>query len=209
VSFYSKAPFYKKWKHLGIAILIPAIFFIVWDEIFTRVGVWGFNSKYISGLYIGSLPLEEILFFICIPYGCVFIYFLLNYLIEKDYLFPHQELMSSLLIIILLIAGIYHMEKVYTSVTFIVLTLLIAYLTLKVRARYMGRFYLAFGFILIPFFIVNGVLTGSFIEEEVVWYNARDILGLNLGTIPVEDIFYGMLLFLMNVAIYERLQDRH
>jgi len=208
-SFYSKAAFYKKWKYLIVAILIPGIVFIVWDEIFTRMEIWGFNSEYLTGIFIGSLPLEEILFFICVPYACIFIYFTLNYLVEKDYLFPHQELISGGLIIVLLILGIYHIDKAYTAMTFILLSFFMTYLTLKVRVRYMGRFYVAFAIILIPFFIVNGLLTGSFIEGEVVWYNDKATLGLRLGTIPVEDVFYAMLVMLMNISIYERLQESH
>jgi lycopene cyclase domain-containing protein len=73
----------------------------------------------------------------------------------------------------------------------------------------MGRFYLAYAVILIPFFIVNGILTGSFIEQEVVWYNNEENLGVRIGTVPVEDIFYGMLLILMNVVIYEWLQEKN
>ncbi|MBA4056680.1 MAG: lycopene cyclase domain-containing protein [Marivirga sp.] len=208
VSFYKKAPFYKKWKYLAVSILITGTIFIVWDEIFAQEKVWGFNQEYVTGLYIGSLPLEEILFFICIPYACVFTYFALNHLVEKDHLFPHQELISSALIILLLISGIYNIDKWYTGVTFLFLALFLAYQMLKLRPRYMGRFYFAFAVLLFPFFIVNGILTGSFIDEEVVWYNDVHTLGIRLGTIPLEDVFYTLLLVLLNIAIMEWLEER-
>ena len=207
-SFHKKAPFYKHWKYFGIALAITAIVFIAWDELFTRFGIWGFRSQYVSGISLGSLPLEEILFFVCIPYASVFTYFVLNHTIEKDILFPHQELISSLLIITLLISGIYNVDKLYTSVTFLSLALFLAYQMLKLRPRYMGRFYLAFGVLLVPLFIVNGLLTGSFIDEEVVWYDDHHTLGIRIGTIPIEDFFYGMLLILSNVAIMEWLEER-
>ena len=191
-----------------MAVLITGTFFVLWDEIFTQEKVWGFNSNFVTGLYIGSLPIEEILFFFCIPYACVFTYFTLNNLIAKDHLFPHQELISSGLIILLLISGIYHIDKWYTGITFILLALFLAYQMLKIRPRYMGRFYFAFSFLLIPFFFVNGILTGSFLDSEVVWYNNAHILGIRIGTIPIEDVFYGFLLVLMNIAIMEWLEDR-
>ena len=52
----------------------------------------------------------------------------------------------------------------------------------------MGRLFLSFPLILIPFLIVNGILTGSFIEDEVVWYNSSGNLGIRILTIPVEDV---------------------
>ena len=208
LSFYSKAPFYKKWKGVSIAILISGIIFIAWDEIFTRIGIWGFNARYITGWQLGSLPIEEIMFFVAIPYACVFTYFLLKDVSQKNYFFSRHELLSYGLIVAMLITGIYNLEKAYTSITLISFAFLLAYLTLKVRARYLGHFYVAFCFILIPFFVMNGILTGTFIEEEVVWYNDAATLGMRLGTIPVEDIFYAMFLMLMNIAIYERVHTR-
>jgi lycopene cyclase domain-containing protein len=205
-SFYPKANFSKKWKYVFPAMLITAILFILWDELFTQMKIWGFNSKYLSGLYFISLPLEEVLFFFCIPYACVFTYFALNYLIQQDYLaFAHKSI-SSILIVFLIITGCINLDKWYTSVTFISTAFFLMYLLFNLKAAFMGRFYLAFLFILIPFFIVNGILTGSFIDEPIVWYNNEENLNIRLGTIPVEDVFYGMLLILMNITIAERLE---
>ena len=205
-SFLSKAPFYKKWKYVSIAILIPAILFVIWDELFTTLGVWAFNSNYILGWRVGSLPVEEILFFLCVPYACIFTYFAVRQS-ERNFFFRCHELLSYFIIIALMIAGIYNIDKPYPAVTFMMLSFYLAFLNLKLRARYLGYFYPTFGIVLLPFFVVNGILSGAFIDEQVVWYNDEATLGIRLGTIPLEDIFYGMLLMLMNVSVYEWLQS--
>ena len=182
--------------------------FITWDALFTKLGVWGFNPRYTMGIDVFGLPVEEILFFFCIPYACLFTYFALNNLIEKDHLLPFHEIISSLLIILLLVFGSYFIDRLYTGTTFILTGFFLAFLLLKLRARFMGRFYLAFAVLVIPFLIVNGVLTGSFIEEPVVWYNNEENMGIRLGTIPPEDLVYAMLMILLSVTIWEKLEDR-
>jgi len=206
-SFYPKANFSKKWKYVLPAIAISAVIFIIWDAAFTELGIWGFNPRYTMGLKIAELPLEEILFFICIPYACLFTYFALNQLIEKDYLFPHQELITSLLIILLLILGLYHIHLAYTAVTFLFTGIFLTFSLLKLRMWFMGRFYFAFAVVLIPFLIINGILTGSFTDEPVVWYNNAENLGIRFGTIPIEDAVYGMLMILLPITIWEKLEQ--
>lgn len=207
-SFYSKANFAKKWKYLWIAILIPGFIFLIWDELFTQLNVWGFNSEYLTGIYLGSLPLEEVLFFVCIPYACVFTYEALNYLIKKDYLLSYRRSVSIALLILLAIVASLYTDRWYTVTTFSALGIYIILLEFVIKSAFLSRFYFAYILILIPFFIVNGILTGSFIEGEVVWYNDTENMGIRIGTIPVEDIFYGMLLLLMNVSIFEWVQRK-
>ena len=206
-SFYPKADFSKKWKFVLPAIVISAAAFVLLNIFFTQHGVWRFNPDYILGIYVAGLPLEGILFLFCIPYACLFSYFMLTHLIERDYLFPHQELISSLLIILLLIFGLYEIHKLYTGVSFLLTGSFLAFSLLKLRMRFMGRFYLVFAFLLIPFFFIDGILTGSFVEEPVVWYNNEENLGIRLGTIPLEDIVYGMLIILVPITIWQKLEE--
>ena len=118
-SFYPKSNFSKKWKYLWLAILIFALFFIVWDEWFTQMGVWGFNPRYLSGIYFLSLPIEEILFFVCIPYSCVFTYEAVNYLIAWRMTRARQDLITDVLAAVLFLMGVIFFDRWYTSVTFI------------------------------------------------------------------------------------------
>lgn len=207
-SFYSKSNFSRKWRYLGPAILFPGLFFIAWDEWFTQMGVWGFNPRYLTGTFLYSLPIEEVLFFVCIPYACVFTYEAVNYLMRWRLSQKHTDLISSLLMGLLFVLGAIHYDQWYTSVTFILLAIFLTLHRWVWKSEYLGKFYVAFIFILIPFFIVNGILTGTGIEEQVVWYNDAENLGIRMGTIPVEDTFYGMLLLLMNVSLFEFLQKK-
>ena len=205
-SFYPKANFSRKWRYVIPAILVTAVIFIIWDAIFTEIGVWGFNPRYLSGIYLFGLPLEEILFFFCIPYACLFTYFALNHLVNRDHLFPHQELISSLLITLLLVFGSYYLDRLYTGLTFLLTGLFLALVMLKLRVRFMGRFYFAFAILLIPFAIVNGILTGAITPEPVVWYNDEENIGIRIGTIPLEDTVYALLLMLLPITIWEKME---
>ncbi len=195
-SFDRRLKFYREWKYFFPGMLLTLAFFIAWDVLYTHWGIWGFNERYLTGIDIINLPLEEWLFFITIPYACVFTYVALKYLVKKDYLGPYQKSISWVLIIVLAVIGVIHYDHLYTSVTF-GLTAIFLLLHLYVfKSAYLGRFYFTWLFILIPFFIVNGILTGSGIEEEVVYYNDAMNMGIRMFTIPVEDSVYGMLLIL-------------
>lgn len=207
-SFYPKANFSRKWQYLMPAIAIPGVLFILWDVYFTKWGIWGFNETYLTGLHIANLPLEEWLFFICIPYACVFTYFSFKYLFKEDYLGKYAPAITWALIAISFLIAVSNTHRAYTSVTFFALCAFLLVHIFVLRSQYLGRFYFCFIFILIPFFLINGVLTGSYIPDQVVWYNNAENLGIRLGTIPIEDTFYGMLLLLMNVTLFEELEIR-
>ncbi|HJW30998.1 MAG TPA: lycopene cyclase domain-containing protein, partial [Saprospiraceae bacterium] len=66
-SFHPRIRFDRWFRVYVVANLISATVFIAWDILFTRLGVWGFNPHYVLGIHIAGLPIEEVLFFFCIP----------------------------------------------------------------------------------------------------------------------------------------------
>ncbi len=208
-SFHPKIKFYKNWYAFIPSLLLPLIPFIIWDSYFTAAGVWGFNPEYISGIELINLPLEEWMFFICIPYACLFTYASLKIIVPENYMITIPKPLTLLLILLLAAVGFMSFSKVYTSVTFILTAVFLAIHIFILKSDYLDRFYLAYLIIFVfPFLIINGILTGSFLGNQVVWYNNNENLNLRILTIPVEDFIYGMLLFLSNVTIYELLLKR-
>ncbi|RKE92165.1 lycopene cyclase domain-containing protein [Ichthyenterobacterium magnum] len=200
-SFHPKLKFYRYWKALFLSIIISSILFISWDIIFTLNGIWGFNSDYFIGTKLLSLPIEEWLFFICIPYACVFTHYaLLHYFPNLGLRPKNSTIITHIIIAILLLLSFIYYDKWYTLVNFIV-TIITLLLVRLFNSSILHSYYLTFLVMLIPFFIVNGILTGSFIDNEIVWYNNNENLNLRLFTIPIEDTVYAFSLILINLAL--------
>ncbi|WP_186757051.1 lycopene cyclase domain-containing protein [Echinicola salinicaeni] len=206
-SFESKVHYYKKWFALFPAILTTALLFIVWDEWFTTMDVWGFNPRYLTGIYLGSLPFEECLFFLIVPFSTLFIYEVLQYYLEKDYLAKIARPFTLVLVIVLVLLGLMNLERWYTSVNFLFVAVLILVHYYYFGLRILGRFYLFYLVHLIPFLLFNGALTGAFTPEPVVSYDNAENLGLRIITIPIEDFIYSLGLMLMNISIYEKIKE--
>jgi len=187
-------------------MLFPALFYIAWDIYFTSINVWHFNPKYITGIHISNLPLEEVLFFFIVPYCCVFIYECIRCYFPSLKNNTKADITLMILAAVLLITGVIFYDRYYTSWTFIFNALFIA--GLYVFKKYFSSFnaiafLVSYAVCLIPFLIVNGFLTAI----PVVLYNDAENLGRRIYTIPFEDTFYGMLLVLMNIVLYEKLKS--
>ncbi len=202
-SFDKKVAFHKIWPYFIPALIIAGGLFIVWDVFFTRWGVWGFNDAHLVGLTIINLPLEEWLFFVTVPYAVVFTYRVLNVWLPMKEHFEMQRTVSNALLIIFTTVAILYYDRLYTVVTFSLAALFVLITEWFIRASYLLHFYRTYLVALLPFFIVNGVLTGFGLEEPVVWYNDSMNSTLRIVTIPVEDMVYGFVLIGLNIALLE------
>lgn len=205
VSFHPASSLYKRWPVLLPVIASTAIVYCLWDSWFTRMGLWGFNPEFLIGHYIGNLPLEEVLFFICIPYACVFTFDSLGSITGNQKFSGRLSVFNYCFAGVLLGLALINPTKYYSVAAFVLLAALILFANYK-KPFWLLRFYIVYAILLVPFMIVNGLLTGTGLSAPVVWYNSIAILGPRLLTIPFEDIFYGMGLVLINVWLYEGLR---
>ncbi len=198
-SFHKRLNFHHHFRSfiLGFFFMFPL--FMLWDVYFTKIGVWGFNSNYLMGFSFYNLPIEECLFFLCIPFSCIFTYHVVFTLSKNKADFESKK-WSLVVSIIFLVFGLIHYNKMYTLTTFILLSIVIFIAPYFVNMRI---FFKTFLILQIPFFMVNGVLTGSIIENQVVWYNNNENLSIRLGTIPIEDVFYALLMLLLVMIGYQ------
>lgn len=188
-------------------MIIPALLYILWDFYFTAKGVWSFNEAYIIGIKLYNLPIEEVLFFFVVPYCCMFIYECIRSYFPRVLTIIWADKLLLILAVVLLIAGIINYNKYYSSWTFIftsVFLIALHFINKKATIFNAGLFVVSYAVMLIPFLIVNGFLTAV----PVVLYNDAENLSFRIYTIPFEDIFYGMLLILLNAVIYEKLKAK-
>ena len=205
-SFEKRVYLYRKFRFFFPGILITGLIYLLWDVWFTRAGIWGFNPNFTREAYFLGLPMEEWLFFLVVPYACIFLYEVLRYFVRRFY-YPTASkwiLYSLLLLLLGSIPFIY--SRTYTLVTFSFTSLmLVLQLVQKTYKTWLSGFFLAYLFSLLPFLLVNGFLTSL----PVVWYDNAQNLGLRVYTIPLDDFVYLLGLLLPAVNIYQWLLKRY
>ena len=204
LSFDKKVAFYKDWKFYLWSMIPTSIFYILWDIIKTHTHVWSFNSKYLLGINFINLPLEEYLFFLVVPYACLFIYACIKSYFPLAKSNRASQVISITLILISAIAIAQDPTHAYTSSTFGLLTITIIALHTKKFTHHLSHTYLAWIIALLPMAFVNGILTGN----PVVIYDDTENLGIRIGTIPFEDFFYNLLYMIWMISLFEYFKQR-
>jgi len=206
LSFEKRIHYVKKWKYAFAAAAVTGFFFVLWDQVFTALGVWGFNKKYLIGIFLEGVPIEEILFFVSIPFAGIFIYEVVCCFVPKDILKTTVKPITYVIGSSLVVVGIFNFSKLHTLVVFVLLALLFLLHIKAIKSSYLGRFYVAYSASLIPIFLVNWMLANGIKSVDtapVIWYNNAENLAIRVGGIPVENALYCMLLLLVNITLYE------
>ena len=186
-------------KACSIAITIPLVLFTIADLFVTNV-FWYFNPLFIWGPHIGSVPIEEVLFFITVPFACLVLWVNWRALPTSSVVGKSipitLSIIAGILTIMSLYLGLYYSASV--CITFL-LSICLDFL-LKTKLFQKSTFLIFLGFVNILTFIFNLYLTA----RPIVTYNPLMKSNLKIITIPIEDFVYGMVLISLVIMIYER-----
>jgi lycopene cyclase domain-containing protein len=199
-----KLKFYKNIPFLLQSMLFVSTAFIIWDAIAAKRGDWAFNPSHLIGFYIFGLPIEEILFFITVPYSCVFIYETVKlYINEKQFGFSKWLFVMPTLFFA---AGALIFYKYNYTFTVFVFTAVffIAALLFKPVLLISKTFWITILISFLPFFVVNYFLTSI----PIVSYNEFTFSGKRFVSIPYEDFLYSFSMISLWILIYDLAKDR-
>lgn len=207
-SFDRRIQFNKYFPAFFKAAILVAIPFIAWDVWFTAHRVWWFNTDYTLGIILFGLPIEEWLFFICIPFACVFTYYSLTKFFNLSWAKAFNKIIVFVSVFIGVMVAIFFAHKLYTFVTAIIVSLTLIYLYFIAKVDWIGPASFVFLILMLGFLPVNGVLTGTGLESPIVNYNPKNFLEIRILTIPIEDAVYGYTQFLLVVFLFLKFKKK-
>lgn len=207
-SFDKRIQFNKYFAAFLKAAIVVAVPFIAWDIWFTAHGVWWFNTDYTIGVTVAGLPVEEWLFFICIPFACVFTFFCLNKFFRLEWADGFNNMIAFVSVVVFTLVALLHYDKIYTLVTAIAALSTLIYLHFIARVQWIGRASFTYLILMLGFLPVNGVLTGTGLDSPIVNYNPDAFLGIRMLTIPIEDAVYGYAQFLLVLYFFKLFSGR-
>lgn len=204
LSFDKNLKFYQNIFYIIQSILIVSTVYILWDVIATKRGDWAFNPEHLLGIYLFGLPIEEILFFITVPYACIFIYETIRFYVKEKQIRVYINIFLIIPILLIVFAGFFFKhDYTFTVSIFTALFFIAAYLLNKellVSKNYWFTMFICF----LPFLIVNYFLTSI----PIVTYNEVAFSGKRFITIPYEDFLYSFSMISWWILFYELAKEK-
>jgi lycopene cyclase domain-containing protein len=202
LSFDRRVHYVRRWPAVFLSALAIAAVYIPWDMLKTAYRVWGFSERFAGSWRLLGLPAGEWLFFVAVPFSCLFIYEVVRaYFRDGAVRVPAWVWLAaaaaSLAVAVLFRARAYTFTVMISVAVFLVLATLLLPRLLGSR-----HFWLAMLLTNIPFLIFNGLLTAL----PVVVYNDAENWGVRAFTIPLEDFFYSFSLLGFNFLVYQPLR---
>lgn len=205
-SFEPRVRFAARWPLAFKAVGITLIPFVLWDAVAVR-RYWWFNPRYTTGAEIAGLPVEEILFFLTVPFACLFVWEVFFADRGTGVVMGKGVLRVGILGGVLAAVPLLWQGYEYAGTVLLALATVVGLdQILRTRLLREGRTYWYLGLVTLFILLFNGYLT----FRPLVLYSDSYLLGLRIVTIPVEDFLYGYALVFLTVLLYEKFRrGRH
>jgi lycopene cyclase domain-containing protein len=197
-TFYPKIGYYRKLPAVFSSILAVSATFVAWDILATERGHWAFNPMYTLGIRFMGLPLEEIMFFLTVPFSCLFIYeSLCAYVRDFPVPFSRGAYTGAGALLLMVAAVSYGRE--YSFVVLAACGVFLLFAASRLREIFSsGRYWLYIAITLMLFVVFNFILTSL----PIVSYGPSMIWNVRFLTIPVEDFFYNYLMLSLYLSVF-------
>ena len=178
-------------------VMIP---YIIWDVLVTG-SHWQFNKTYTFDFRLLGLPIEEWLFFITVPFGCLLVWETLPDARLSAQLRPLRHVRTVLYATLPIGIWVFSTSRQYTGLVLCCFGLVgLADTLLRTNLFLQLKTYLYLAIVAGLILVFNGYLTA----RPVVLYGEAYQSGYRVLTIPVEDFGYGFTLMLFNAMLYEK-----
>ena len=67
LEFVLRARVYRRPLRLLLAMLPVLVIFSIWDVVGILRGHWSYNPRFVTGIELGLMPIEELVFFLVVP----------------------------------------------------------------------------------------------------------------------------------------------
>lgn len=195
---------HKHWRALLGAYLLVSVPFVLWDAWAVHAGHWGFNANYVLSNRFMGLALEELLFFITVPFAMMYVWG-----VVKKYISNVQVRTWIPLTALSLAAGsavallVWYWDRGYTRSAMI--AALLAIIVAACSQLIFNKRFWVFQILLLGIFLVaNWILTAL----PIILYGNSEIIGTKVLTIPLEDFFFNFALINLFLIVFNWLDTR-
>lgn len=200
ISFLTPISRYRKYRPLIISIAVVAPVYIIWDQLAVIFGTWKFDSSHVIGIFFFHLPVEEVAFFLVVPFSTLLIFEVIRSHIREKISVRNMEIVSSIIIILLIMLGLFNISRSYTSIAsfFAAASISIGIVFDRQLMTSVSLWiYIAISYI--PFVFFDHLM----VTLPVFTYGKGAIIGLRIADIPVEEFLYVFSLLLSYAIVYD------
>lgn len=174
----------RNFRALLLSTITVAIPYVIWDMLAVHYGLWYFNGRYVIGIFIYGIPVEEIVFFLVVPFATLLIYDGLRIL---DVRIKHYRIPGISLSVVLLAVALLYRTQLYTFSASLAASAALFFGSMKKDSGFEKlSFWIYIMISYIPFFFFDGIMTSL----PVFTYGKGMIWGVRITTIPIEEFIY-------------------